>query len=56
LSLELYRLWVACAGTSRISKPSEYYDLPAIYVDACAIIEDERAKLEQGKRVSDGSE
>lgn len=45
LSAELHQLYRACGGYSRIRLPSELDDLPAIYVDACDIINDERTML-----------
>ena len=45
LSRELYQVAMACGGYSRIIKPSDYYDLPAIFVDAVDIINDELSML-----------
>jgi len=45
LSVELWRLYNALGGTSRISTPEEYYRLPAIYVDAVRIIERELTEI-----------
>ena len=45
LSIELHDLYRACAGYSRIRTPGELDELPALYVDACDIINDEVAML-----------
>ncbi len=45
LSLELGKLYSACAGYTRISRPADYYDLPALYVDACDVIDNELVML-----------
>jgi hypothetical protein len=49
LSCELLRVWRACGGTERCRTPRDYYDLPAIYVQASDIIDAEMAKIKAAK-------
>ena len=45
LSFELFNLYNACAGVSRMRSPAEYYALPNRYIEACRIIEDELKRV-----------
>lgn len=45
LSYQLYTLYQSCSGFSRISKPQEFYDLPAMYVEGCQVIEKELSRI-----------
>lgn len=49
LSWELLRVYTATGGLSRIRSPGEYYSLPAVFVDACKIIEEELAKIKKAR-------
>lgn len=49
LSSELLKIYQACDGTKRCVSPAEYYALGGIYLDACDIIDDERARVERIK-------
>jgi hypothetical protein len=48
LSQELWRLYNACDGTRRCQNPADFYELPAIYVDACQVID---ADLERIRKI-----
>jgi len=52
--MELWRLYCACDGTRRVTKPSEYYDLPALYVEAASVIDSEMARI-KGKTTNGNS-
>lgn len=47
LSYEAARVFSACGGTSRLSTPAQYYDLPAVYVDACATIDSKIGEIKK---------
>jgi len=49
LSFELFSLYRACGGFSRLKTPDEYYDLPALYVDAARVIMAEESRIEEIK-------
>lgn len=55
LSGELLRLYYVLGGTSRLAKPSEYYDLPVLYVEGVEVIEDELARIEKVKAQLNGN-
>lgn len=56
LALELFSLWSALDGTSRLATPQQWYDLPAIYVEACGVIKMKFAELKAlRKRADDGA-
>lgn len=44
LSIELYGLYAALDGTSRLRTPEEIYGLPSLYLDAVNIINAERGR------------
>ena len=53
LCAELWKLYNACAGYSRLRTPSEFYDLPALYVNAVNIIEAELQRIKDAGAVTD---
>lgn len=44
-TLHAVEVYSSTGGLSRISSPEEYYNLPAIYVSVCKVIEDVKRKL-----------
>ncbi len=48
-SKTLYELWFACGGVERITLPSDFLSLPAVYLDAGNVIEAELKRLEAYK-------
>jgi hypothetical protein len=55
LSAELLRLYYVLGGTSRLAKPSEFYDLPVLYVEGVEVIEAELARIEKVKAELNGN-
>lgn len=53
LSYEALRVYSACGGVSRITSPAEYYRLPAIYVDCCAVIDNKLAEIRKLREAND---
>ena len=53
MSIELWNLYQACGGLSRIAKPSEYYELPSLYVDAVRVIDNEIHRIEEIRKSND---
>ena len=54
---ELYRAIIACGGTSRIATPGEYFRLPALWIEAVAVVNSERLKVAQLKKeMKDGDD
>lgn len=56
LSGELLRLYSVLGGTSRLAKPSEYYDLPPLYVEGVEVIEAELSRIAKVKAQLNGHE
>ena len=54
MSVELWNLYNAIGGTSRIARPRDYYELPALYVDAVGVIEREIKRIAKAKPKNDG--
>lgn len=48
LSLRLVELYNALGGLNRLNRPDDYYNLPAIYVAACGVIEAELREYDSG--------
>lgn len=48
--MHLYELFNMLGGTSRLTKPEDYYGLPNRYIEACKIINSERAAIEAEKK------
>jgi hypothetical protein len=50
LSIEMWNLYNALGGMQRLSRLSDYYALPAIYVEGCKIIEGELKRVEKAQQ------
>jgi hypothetical protein len=53
LSYEALRVYSACDGLKRIATPEQYYALPAVYVDCCAIIDSKLAEIRKLREAND---
>jgi len=52
LSRELWNLYNACGGFARLSCPADYYNLPALYVDAVNVIDGELQRIEDVRKAN----
>lgn len=48
-SVLMLNTYMACAGVSRLMTPAQYFELPAVYVDAVNIINEEWSQWEPDK-------
>ncbi len=54
-SVMALQAYAACSGFDNVKTPREYFDLPAIWVDCVSVIEMEIHRIQEVRKIAEGT-